>query len=328
MRIPAIVGAGLLVCGCASTPYTLTSVPVGNQVATANRGADFVASAWRDSAVTVRPVDADLHDSLALFVSVTNTSNSAANLGTENVDVSYDGKTWKPVKTYEQLRAHLDNVALGTKFAALLLTGLDGYVQGRYAGQYSANGVVATPYGVASYHVSGVDEGERLAAIEGAAQRGSNMMAAIDEAHDAGVSKLDALALRTTTVGPGQTFGGLVIADKPNLNGDHSTPILVRVSFLNDAHVVEFQAHLPGAVLDKTIDLSESDALATEAAQNIVPETPTSSATVAGESSVVTASNDVDSSAGTSTPKPCTDQDKKIAALAKENGYNYRSTCY
>lgn len=310
----------LFLAACAAPTYTLTGLPVGNQVATMDQGAAAVVSTWRDSAVTVKPVDADLAGNLALWVSVANTSNAATDFGTENVTVSYDGQTWLPVKTYEQLKNTLDNKALGAKIAVALLSGLDAWASAASA-TYTAHGVVSTPYGSSSYSMTAVDPVARQYAVDRAYARGANTMAAIDEAHDQRVAELKARALRTTTVGPQQMFGGLVVADEPALNDKSATTVLVRVAFGSDVHVVQFQAHRPGVLPLSTVDLSGAPALVAEAAHNVAPDA--AAAPAGGAAGLV---NTVMASSAPSTPA-CTEDDRAMARLAKKNGFAYHGAC-
>ncbi|HEY0105353.1 MAG TPA: hypothetical protein VGB91_04660, partial [Rhizomicrobium sp.] len=259
-----------LLAACASPTYTLTGVPIGNQVATMNQGAAAVTSAWPGSTILVRPVDADLSGNLALDVVLTNNSDAAADFGTENISVSYDGQTWLPMKTYEQLKDRLDDNAFGAKLAVAILGGLDAYASSRSA-NYSGGGVVSTPYGTSSYSYTGVDPVARQVALDGAYARERNSLDAIDTAHDGAVAQLKARALRTTTVGPSQIFGGVAVADEPKLDREHATTVLVRVAFRNDVHVLQFQAHRPGALPVPAVDLSNAAVLAVEAAHNVVP---------------------------------------------------------
>ena len=259
----------LFLGGCASAGYTLTGVPVGQQILTMARGTATMRSAHAHSVVTVQPVDADLHGNLGLWVGVDNLTGRPGNFGTENVAVSFDGITWQPVKTYEQLRAKLDSDAGWKKFAALLVGGLDAYQQSRTAGVYTANSTISGPFGTTNISSTFVDGSERQAAVNAAGARTAMTMGAIDAQHDASISQLDALALRTTTVQSGSYLSGVVVADAPALNRDSGSPILVRVNFLGDTHVLEFQAHYPGAFQPTALPDAGTEVLTAEAKQSV-----------------------------------------------------------
>jgi hypothetical protein len=273
MRTTTALACSLLLASCASTTYTLSPVSVGKQYVEMNRGVATIRSAWKDSTVIVTPVSADLEGNIALWVAVENTSNQSANLGTENVAVSFDGQNWKPAQPYEQLKGQVDNNAAWASFGAALLTGLS-VAAASQAGQYHEHGMVATPYGTASYSINAVDRGQQLAAMNSAAAAGGQLQQSIDARHDADVAKLDAQVLRTTTVAPGSTYGGLVVADAPKLGRDSASTVLIRVSFLNDTHVMEFQAHQPGQPVIPAADVGAYPALTTEAVSNLAAVPP------------------------------------------------------
>jgi hypothetical protein len=317
-----------LLAACAGPTYSLTSVPVGNQVATMNRGAAALVSAWPESTIVVRPVNADLAGNLALDIVLINNSPVAADFGTENVSASYDGQTWLPMKTYEQLKAQLDHRAFGAKLAVALLAGLDAYASSQSA-NYTGRGFVSTPYGTGVFRYSGTDPVAREIALNGAYARERNAFNAINAAHGDAVAELKVRALRTTTVGPAQMFGGVVVADEPNLDRDHATTVLVRVAFRNDVHVLQFQAHRAGVLPIPAVDLSSAPALSVETAHNIAPDTAVTpdNATVAKLTPAAASSVDLRDAPLASTQPACTDADRELVKLAKKNGYVYHSTC-
>ena len=229
--------------------------------------------------------------------------------------VSSDGQNWAPFQTYEELKDRIDSAAAGAKAGALILGILD-VAAGVESSRWNARAETISPYGVTTVRVSGVNQDARQEAINGALTRSGGTMAAIDMQHDAQVAALDAQALRTTTVAPGGFFGGIAVADAPKLDSNRPTPLLVRVTFLNDTHVLEFQAHRPGDYSPVTLsDANLVSALADETANNIPP----ASASTATE----TATADVP----TQGDSQCTKDDEETVRWAHENGYIYHSPC-
>jgi hypothetical protein len=253
MRRLCVLAVLVLAGGCASPSYTLSGVPVGQQQVTMDRGVVSSLSAWQRSTVAVKAASADFQSKLGLWVVVQNRTNGPANFGTENVAVSTDGLSWLPVDTYEQMKARLDSNAVWKKLGAALISGIDMSLASQ-AGRSDYYGSYRSRFGTSTFHGTYVNRGEQYEAMSAASYRAAALNSAIDDQHDAQVASLDTTALRTTTVAPLADFGGLVAVDIPNLNRDATTPIFVRVSFLGEDHIFQFQAHKPGSYSPIAVD--------------------------------------------------------------------------
>lgn len=284
--------AAFLLSGCAaSTDYTLRSEPIGRQISTATAGLVSVQSAWADSTVTVSPEDSNLDGPLRLRVTVENTSDRPADFGTENVFVSYGGQTWVPAKSFLHLKATLDS-------RAQVLEGIADAVG------------IAKVVGIAAQrHTPGDKKAQE---IDDTIQDVQDADTAIDTAHDADVARLEGSVLQTTTIAPGYSLEGHIIADAPPLAPNHPMPIFVKINFGQDTHIVRFDAIGPWDSAPIPVAQNEIASLETKEAENgVTPRVETADSRDLPQLQAAL----------------CTKEDGDIARTARDNGFVYHSPC-
>jgi len=283
----ALVGA-LLLSACTSTDYTLRSEPIGRQVSVATAGLVSVQSSWAGSTVTVSPEDSVLEGPLRLRIMVENTSAQPADFGPENVFVSYGGQTWVPAKSFLHLKANLDSDAQVAKIGVAVL------------------GAVTAGLIASQHHVSADQKQDEL---NNTAQDMEAADADIDAGHSAQLAQLESRTLQTTTVAPGQTLDGSILADAPPLDPHDPAQIFVKINFGQDTHVLRFSAVGPWEPAPVPVAQSELSALIAQEAQNgISPRVQTADAPQLQAAL-------------------CTKDSEAVARAAQSNGFQYHSPC-
>lgn len=292
MRTKSVLMAAVLLSGCASpTTYTLRSEPIGHQIATSTAGLVSVQSAWPGSTVTISPEDSNLEGALRLRVIVDNTSDRPADFGTENVLISYDGRSWVPATSFLEMKSTLDGDAAFRR-------GVADVVDTMTIGLLGSSNHDNPNSGQQQEIADTVADVEKVDTI-------------VDEEHDAEVAELKRAVLQTTTVAPGYVLEGHVVADAPPLNHDHPTPIFVKIDFGGDTHIVKFDVIGPwNTGTPVPVQQNEIDRLMAKEAQSN------------------SAAGAMQAEAG---PKPiqsasCTSDDA-VAEAADKDGFQYHSPC-
>jgi hypothetical protein len=222
MRISAILCAGL-VAWTAIAPSADSQVMVRYL-----KGQATFISAEPQSVVQVGVPEHPGAHHLAVMVVALNRSTRPESLGYENVTVRTTSGAPVKLLTYEELQ-HQARVRAGWATAfGVALTGLSMYaaIRGSYYGGYHGYGYyspVAAQIGVAN-----------ATAISAAT------FSSISQQLDATMQRLDGEVLRTTTIDPGDAFGGAVVFDLPP-----KTPIqdlIVTVSYAGETHELALNA--------------------------------------------------------------------------------------
>jgi hypothetical protein len=173
----------------------------------------------------------------AIIVVALNRGGEAESLGYENVVVRT--AAGEPVKmlTYEELR-HKAKVRAGwATFFAALAAGANSYAaqQSAYGHSYGS-AYTRTPYGGVSTTYSASYYSPVAAQIGQARANAENreLMGMISAKLDETLDKLDGSVLRTTTIEPGESFGGMVVFDLPK--GVGLADLVVTVNYAGEAH--------------------------------------------------------------------------------------------
>ena len=222
-----------------ASAVTLTPAPTGEQVVNYAQGAPTLISSRKSIAsVTVLP-EANGH--VVLFVAGRNQSNENTNLGTESISADSNGKALR-VFTHDELAKKIKSAAMWQGIAMAAGAGLRAGAatqpaQTTYGGTFSGNGSSTGPYyGDYFGHATTTDPAQQALAQSAinadARAQGAGLRA---EQND----KLAALQriLRTTTVQPGQIYGGIVELARPSA----SSVMNVRVNFAGENHVFAFR---------------------------------------------------------------------------------------
>lgn len=178
-------------------------------------------------------------------VLVFNASQSPANFGSENVSISVKGGDVAQVIPYERLLKEEKNrqmwAAIATGLSAAsnnMAASQAGYSSGfaSYSGSsYGRYGTVNS-FGTATY--SGYNGAAAYAAQSDANAQNQQMFDRLATSNAAGMEALRA-NLRTTTVDPGASYGGLITFELPKSARSSKKPVelIITVEFSGDQHV-------------------------------------------------------------------------------------------
>lgn len=205
------------------------------QRARMDSGVEAVDSALPNSSVRVVESEEKVSKRGQFSVAVFNASGAPINFGTENVTVAVGNSPPMPTVTYERLVKEEKNrmmwaaVAAGLNAASNNIAASQaGYSSGTvaYSGAtYGRYGTVNS-YGTGSY--SGYNAGAAYAAQATANTQNEQIFGRLAAESAASLQALKA-NLRTTTIDPGSSFGGLIMFDIPPKARKPAEPIPIRI---------------------------------------------------------------------------------------------------
>ena len=240
MKRCMVVVATLCLGACATT-YSVTPVASASQNLTYDHGAPVVMSKKENGAVRVAPTSTAFEGRMSLGVVAFNDSKTSANLGTENVRVFTSAGTPVRVFTYEQLVKEAKTRATWQAVAVALAAGANAYAASQpttvntYGSAYGTGGSVNYASTSTIYNPSSA----ALANSINQAQTNRSINQ-ISNTLDATLAGLGSSVLRTTTIEPGNAFGGNVILDKPKFAKDEEHALRVVVTFDGEEHEFKF----------------------------------------------------------------------------------------
>lgn len=186
-------------------------------------GQPTFVSAQPGSVVELAAPEATRERRIGLGVAVFNNGQQPFTLGYENVSVRTSAGAPVPLVTYEQLQ-HQAKVRAGwATFFGALAAGLNTY--GASQQGYGRVGRITFDSPIA-----------RQYALDRADAQNAALFTSISQRLDATLAGLNASVLRTTTIDPGTTFGGLVAFDLPK--GLTLRDLIITVSFGGDTHEI------------------------------------------------------------------------------------------
>lgn len=238
-RCTALVAA-LTLSGCATT-YSVTPVASDTQNLTYDRGVAVVMSKKDRGAVRVAPTSTVFEGRMSLGVVAFNDSERSANLGAENVLVFTASGSSVRVFTYEQLVKEAKNQAAWQAFAVAMAAGANAYA----ASQPTTVNSYGTAYGTGGSmnyaSTSTINNPANTALANSINQAQTNRsINQIADTLDATLASLGSNILRTTTIEPGNAFGGNVIIDKPRFKEGEEHVLRVVVNFDGEEHEFKF----------------------------------------------------------------------------------------
>ena len=200
----------------AETPVILYPVPIGSETAHYERGTPTVSYDMPRGSVQIRPLPVE-DGRVAFSVAVFNKSVRAANFGTENISATINGSP-ASIPTYDQLVSAAEAKARGAKVGTALLAGVIAGV----ASTASNEGTYYRRYGGPRHgYVEAIhwhDDRTGRAGATAAAASGAMVIRGIDDKLDYTLDELGGQALRTTTIDPGASFGGMIIVSGVSRN--------------------------------------------------------------------------------------------------------------
>lgn len=183
---------------------------------------------------------------MALGVVAFNDSSANANLGTENVTVSTI--SGKPVRvfTHNQLVKEAKSAAAWQAFAVALAGAANTYAASQpttvnsYGSVYGSGGYANYASTTSVYNPSNA----ALASSINQAQTNRSLND-ISNTLESTLANLGSNILQTTTIEPGNAYGGNVVVDKPSFEKDEAQELKVVVNFNDETHEFRFKVGAP-----------------------------------------------------------------------------------
>jgi hypothetical protein len=215
--------------GCASE-YSISPTPGEGQQMRYAQGLPTLYSVKRLGAIQLTPLKVSDGMRLAFGIAAFNRSTIPSNFGAENVSIEQADGTPDKVFTSNELIHEARVGARWKAFATALAGGLAS------ASSYSTTrGTAYTPVGRLSFSSTSYDPG-RAAEIQTETREN---IADIRTSLDHAVSSIHQESLQTTTVNPGDSYGGIVIAAKLS-SGQYPQSISLRVNWNGEDHDFRF----------------------------------------------------------------------------------------
>lgn len=230
------VGTAML-SGCA-TNYSVSSEASASQTVTYAQGVATTESVREISAVKVSPLGPNSVGQLRFAVAVLNKSGKPFNLGYENVSARFeDGK---PLRLFNrsELEGQARSRAMWAQAAVAAAGGLSAYAANQSA--YSTTrGTIYNRYGATNFTVRSYDPAVAYAGTAAAGAATGASIATIQSSLNDIIGNLRGSILQTTTINPGQGYGGEVIADR-FARGGGAKKIFVTVNVEGEIHEFQF----------------------------------------------------------------------------------------
>lgn len=248
MKFRTII-AGLLVISvpsaalAATTPPELYPVRIGAETARYDRGRVTLNLELPGGAVEIRPVSTD-RGQVSLAVAVFNNGEDPANFGIENIGAQVNG-TPVYLPSHDQLIASSQADARDKKVATALFAGLLAGAASTMSNNYSYHQRIYTRHGVYGRTVQVQDNTPGVVGAAAAVAGGAVMIHGINRKLDDTLNEIDGTVLQTTTVDPGNSFGGVIVVP---MNKKMALPadILIDISWNGATYPFSFRLMLPG----------------------------------------------------------------------------------
>jgi hypothetical protein len=217
----------------------------GSQTITYERGVTTTASVLSNGGVRVtpraitNPGTSLPADQLVIAVAAVNTSTGATTLGDENISATTPRGTpvhvWSQAELVHNARRHA-----AVQTAAIVLAA--GAAAAAPPTTYNTTGTVWTPRGLGTFNYSTtVYDPARAAATSAAAGAAAGYgIAQVNSALNQTIASIGTANLLTTTVQPGEAFGGLVFVDKPQFADSEPNELTIDVQFAGQQHEFRF----------------------------------------------------------------------------------------
>lgn len=247
----ALALAALPLNAAEAAKYAMLVTPTGNQSMRMQNGAASIDSYAEGSSVRFVRTETPIKKRASIQILVMNHGEQPFNVGPENVRAQLADGTPVAIITYDQLvreeKRRRTWRAIGAGLAAAgnaMSASNAGYTSGTVSYRGSSYGSVgttpyhSTTYGTATY--SGYDQGRAQAAQAVAQEQNRQMFAGLAARNAQSMAALGE-NMRTTTVDPGQLFGGSVMFELPRnaRSGKADVPVTFIVSAGSEEHRFE-----------------------------------------------------------------------------------------
>lgn len=242
MKTLVALVATLAIAGqAAATDHILYPVQTGAETIRYRTGIPTLNLETQSGSVTVTPLPLD-HNHATFGVAVYNKGNNSVNFGIENITASVSGKPIE-VLSREELQKRAKSRAAWSMVGLALLSGVAAAAASTAHTTDHAYGNVRTPHGTYFWSASYRDNSIGTVASAATIAAGTAGIIGIQNRLEYTLGTLATDILQTTTVDPDNSYGGVVVIEKPS---GMSTPYDVTMTI-----------HLNGADYPFTFRLTE-----------------------------------------------------------------------
>lgn len=222
-KVMALTVSAALLSGCVTT-YSVTPIDTGEAKVTYYNGRATTDLELANGAVKITPLGVAETGRISFAVAGYNKAATPANFGSENFTANVGGATVR-VFTYAQLEKEAKTAATWAA-VAVAVSGAGAAIAANNNAYSTTNTTMYTPRGV--YTAQSTTYNPTAAAINTAAATAATAggLYAIRKDLDATLDRLGGTVLQTTTVEPGDSYGGQIIVEKPKV----AAPYVVEVS--------------------------------------------------------------------------------------------------
>jgi hypothetical protein len=228
-KLITVFAASVALCGCA-TEYSISPVPGASQQLRYEQGVPTIYSEQKAGVIQITPVGISDDMRLAFGVAAFNKVPGPSNLGVENISLTQEDGSSDKIFTSGELVHEAKVRAQWAEFATALAGGLAA------ANSYSTTtGTAYTPIGPVSYHSRSYD------AVGAAEIRSvtSENLASIRNSLDHTISGIRGSMLQTTTINAGDSYGGIVVAEKLS-SSKYPQQVSLHVNWNGEDHAFNF----------------------------------------------------------------------------------------
>lgn len=244
MMIGASAVIALALSGCATVNYNAEPMALGGQKLTYEQGVGTLASTGKDAVVRAKLVSVNAATKeITIALAVVNNSETAFNVGSENVSAQLEGGESLRVFSASELQAIAKKRAKAAAFAVALAGALE-TASNQYSATSTTTGTYRSSSGYTSSYTATTTNPYLAARLNRDTQaRTSANLEQIDDLLDQKLSRIQGETLQTTTVNPGEVTGGETIIATPKTLSTAKAPIEIVVSMKiqNDTHTFRFK---------------------------------------------------------------------------------------
>ena len=209
--------AGLAVCTqAAAADLILYPVQTGSETVRYRTGIPTLNLETLSGSVTVTPLPLD-HNHATFGVAVYNKGDNSVNFGIENVTATVAGK-FIPVLSREELQRRAKSRAAWSMVGIALLSGVAAAAVSTAHTTSQSYGNIRTPHGTYFWSESYRDNSLGAVAAGATIAAGTGGIVGVQNRLDYTLGTLATDILQTTTIDPDNSYGGIVIIEKPSGN--------------------------------------------------------------------------------------------------------------
>ena len=224
--------ASALLSGCA-TSYEITPLAIGATTTRYEQGVPMTASNLSAGSVQVKPIGVNDQGRLMFGVAAINHSPMPANFGIENVSMLSEAGIPIRIFTHVELERQAKNAATWAAVAVAFAGAASAYAATQNA--YSTTtGSIYGPRGTTNFVSQTYNPTAATLGVGAASAATAAGLIAINRSLDETIANLNGRILQTTTIDPGNIYGGTIVLDRVKL--DKPKIVVIHVGFNSEDH--------------------------------------------------------------------------------------------